>query len=154
MLSSLILDTPMLQGIQQAIEEWLQFGTQILSRTAEAIGAIIIAIGVLSALFSYVTSRLGQRDQVPSGIGRTEGIRLQLGRTLGLSLEFLLAADIVSTAVAPTWDAIGKLAAIATIRTLLNYFLARELRQEEERREGAALDKAGKAAPDLDINGT
>ncbi len=127
------------EDVQQAIETWLQFGTQILSRTAEAAGALIIAVGVLSALFSYTVSRIGGRDRVAAGIGRTEGIRLQLGRILGLSLEFLLAADILSTAVAPTWDAIGKLAAIATIRTLLNYFLARELRQEEERRAGAAL---------------
>ncbi len=51
--------------------------------------------------------------------------------TLGLALEFLLAADILSTAVAPTWDAIGKLAAVATIRTLLNYFLGQELVNEQ-----------------------
>jgi uncharacterized membrane protein len=43
-------------------------------------------------------------------------------------LELLLAADILQTAVAPTWDDIGKLAAVATIRTVLNYFLEKELR--------------------------
>jgi uncharacterized membrane protein len=46
---------------------------------------------------------------------------------LTVSLELLLAADILATAIAPTWDDIGKLAAIATLRTALNYFLAREL---------------------------
>ena len=44
-----------------------------------------------------------------------------------LSLEFALAADIVRTAIAPTWDDIGQLAAIAAIRTFLNYFLERDL---------------------------
>lgn len=39
----------------------------------------------------------------------------------------LLAADILLTAVAPTWDEIAKLAAIATIRTALNYFLQKEI---------------------------
>ena len=39
-----------------------------------------------------------------------------------LALEFALAADILRTAVAPTWDDISKLAVIATIRTMLNYF--------------------------------
>ncbi len=88
-------------------EEWLQFG------------AIIIAIGVARALVTWLAQHLpGSRRAV-----ETESIRLGLGRSLGLALEFLLAADILSTAIAPTWDAIGKLAAIATIRAILNYFL-------------------------------
>lgn len=58
-------------------------------------------------------------------------LRLELGRYLSLSLEFLLAADIVGTAVSPSWDAIGKLAAISAIRTFLNYFLEREVHQLE-----------------------
>jgi uncharacterized membrane protein len=33
----------------------------------------------------------------------------------------------VRTAVAPTWDDIAKLAVIATIRTMLNYFLAKDI---------------------------
>lgn len=44
-----------------------------------------------------------------------------------LALEFALAADIVRTAVAPTWDDIWKLAVIAVVRTMLNYFLARDI---------------------------
>jgi uncharacterized membrane protein len=61
------------------------------------------------------------------------------------SLEFQLAADILSTAIAPSWDRIGKLAAIAVIRTALNYFLVLELRNqtvksEDRRLAGADLD--------------
>ncbi len=48
-----------------------------------------------------------------------------------MALELLLAADILATAIAPTWDDIGKLAAIAVLRTALNYFLERELRSSE-----------------------
>jgi uncharacterized membrane protein len=44
---------------------------------------------------------------------------------LGLELE--LAADIIRSVVAPTWQDIGKLAAIAAVRTLLNYFLGRDI---------------------------
>ena len=50
---------------------------------------------------------------------------------LALALEFLLAADVVGTAVTPSWEAIGLLAAIATIRTLLNYFLHQEVKEIE-----------------------
>jgi uncharacterized membrane protein len=56
--------------------------------------------------------------------------RLTLARYLALALELQLGADILSTAVSPSWDQIGKLAAIAVIRTALNYFLLRELREE------------------------
>ena len=62
--------------------------------------------------------------------GRFVGVRLTLARYLSLALEFQLAADILSTAIAPSWDQIGKLAAIAVIRTGLNYFLAQEVRNE------------------------
>ncbi len=62
-----------------------------------------------------------------------EPLRLELGRSLALALEFLLGADILRTAVEPTWDEIARLAAIAAIRTGLNYFLQRELVQEAQR---------------------
>jgi uncharacterized membrane protein len=45
----------------------------------------------------------------------------------------LPAADILTTAIAPNWDELGKLAAIATLRTVLNYFLERELKKKEGR---------------------
>ena len=45
-----------------------------------------------------------------------------------LGLEFALAADIIRTAISPSWDDIGKLAAIATLRTVLNYFLKDDLK--------------------------
>ena len=55
-----------------------------------------------------------------------------------LALEFALAADIADTAIAPTWNEIGQLAAIATIRTLLNFFLERDLEKLRERPAGAS----------------
>ncbi len=62
----------------------------------------------------------------PSADAR-EQIRLRLGRWLSLALEFELAADILRTAIAPTWKEIGQLAAIAALRTVLNYFLQQEI---------------------------
>lgn len=59
-------------------------------------------------------------------------MRLTLGRWLAVALEFELAADILNTAVTPTWNEIGKLAAIATLRTALNYFLQLDIDQESK----------------------
>lgn len=95
----------------------------------EATGAAVIGIGVVVALYKFARSP-GAR-----GGGRYNEIRLTLARFLALALEFQLGADILSTAVAPTWEQIGKLASVAVIRTALNYFLTREMR---EQREGVA----------------
>ena len=57
--------------------------------------------------------------------------RMNFGSAFPVSLKLLLGADVLETAVAPAWDDIGKLAAIATIRTALNYFLERELKHSK-----------------------
>jgi uncharacterized membrane protein len=67
--------------------------------------------------------------------------------SLLLALEFMLAADIVRTAIAPTWQQIGQLAAIAAIRTFLSYFLEVDL-ERSGRTELAAPAQARHAAAD------
>ncbi|HVK02994.1 MAG TPA: DUF1622 domain-containing protein, partial [Armatimonadaceae bacterium] len=100
-----------------------------LARLAETAAALVIGIASLRALFGYLANVLR-----PAGgtIPRDE-IRLSLGRSLALALEFALGADILKTAVAPTWNEIGQLAAIAVLRTALNFFLERELEHAQER---------------------
>jgi hypothetical protein len=78
------------------------------------------------------------RDMPP---GAKEDVRLRLGRWLAVALEFELGADILRTAVAPTLQVIGQLAAIAAIRTALNYFLQKEIEA------AAARQAASPAAP-------
>ena len=107
----------MASGALINVVEWLRLGI-------EAMGALIIAVGVLMAARELV--RLGFRADF-------NPIRLSLARYLALALEFQLGADILSTAVAPSWDRIGKLGAIAVIRTALNYFMMLELRHEVQR---------------------
>jgi len=102
-----------------------------LSIAIEILGALVIGIGLIRFLYGYVAT-FGHSEH-----GRTSSrLRVRLGSSLTLALELLLAADILQTAVAPTWDDIGKLAAIAAIRTVLNYFLEKELRQMEDGMKG------------------
>ena len=63
-----------------------------------------------------------------------EAVRLQLGHWLTVAIEFELAADILRTAVAPTWNIIGQLAAIVVLRTVLNYFLQQEIARAARRK--------------------
>jgi uncharacterized membrane protein len=92
----------------------------------ETISTLIIGLGVAIALYYFVRSFT--TPQVES----YNKIRLILARYLALALEFQLGADILSTAIAPSWDHIGKLGAIAVIRTALNYFLSLEMRAEQK----------------------
>ena len=105
------------ESVQQAVR-WLRLGI-------ETTGALVVAIGFVVALGLFVQT-LARRS--PDGF---TSIRLVLARYLAVALEFQLGADILSTAIAPSWTQIGQLATIAVIRTFLNYFLAREMREEE-----------------------
>jgi uncharacterized membrane protein len=99
----------------------------------EGLSVIVIACGIVAIL--YYSSRALFRWNWPSYY---KG-RLAFARFLVIALEFQLAADVIGTAVAPDFEQIGKLGAIAVIRTFLNYFLMREIREEEERVKGAAV---------------
>jgi uncharacterized membrane protein len=108
-------------------EDLLHEYVDLLVRLIEAAGALIIFVGcvVAAARFAEAAVRKGTER-------RFVRIRLGLGRYLALGLEFQLASDILSTAIAPTFEEIGKLAAIAAIRTALNYFLNKEIDEERE----------------------
>ena len=110
-------------GVQSAVE-WLRL-------VIESIGTLVIAVGVVVALGLLLKSLRSERET------DFTTVRLALARHLTLALEFQLAADILSTAIAPTWEQIGKLAAIAVIRTALNYFLMLEMRGERARADRA-----------------
>jgi uncharacterized membrane protein len=103
----------------------------LLSLTTEAISAFLIAVGVVHAAVLTVALVFGPGNDDGQRLDPRENIRLTLGRWLALALEFQLAADILKTAVAPSWDDIGKVAAIIVLRTLLNFFLAREIAMAE-----------------------
>ena len=108
-------------GIEEVVVNlvlWLKLGI-------EALGALVIATGVIAACLQFA------RAPLASAGGDFLRVRLTLARFLALALEFQLGADILSTAVAPSWDAIGKLGAIAVIRTALNYFLSQEMAEQK-----------------------
>ncbi len=116
------------EGQVQASVEWLRL-------FVEALGALVIAAGVVVVVVALARHLLFER-------GASFGpIRLSFARYLTLALELQLAADILSTSVAPTWDRIGKLAAIAVIRTALNYFLSKELQAEATTAAAPAGDR-------------
>jgi uncharacterized membrane protein len=94
------------------------------SHAVEILAAVIIGIAIIKVLFNYFSSLYLAKKAVSK-----EEIRVQFGSSVAVALELLLGADVLATAVAPSWDDIGKLAAIAVLRTALNYFLGKELKE-------------------------
>jgi uncharacterized membrane protein len=113
------------------MEEFAKTMVSYLSTLVELVAAIVIGVALLKFIYYYATS-FSRKDQHMTN----SKLRVKFGSALALSLELMLAADILITAIAPTWDDIGKLAAIAAIRTALNYFLEKELKEIETRESG------------------
>lgn len=107
-----------------------EYITTHLSSFVEILAAIVIAIALIKFMIRYITN-----FTQPNLEEQNQNVRIQFGSSLTIALELLLAADILATAIAPTWNDIGKLAAIATLRTALNYFLERELKSTETHRK-------------------
>lgn len=108
------------------MRDWLIVATQYIAIIAEVAAAAVILVGALQAIWTFA------RKLIKGCCESHEMMRarIKLGHSLSLALEFLIGADILKTAVAPTWDEIGQLAAIIGVRTVLNFFLHRELEHE------------------------
>ncbi|MBW6398715.1 DUF1622 domain-containing protein [Roseomonas sp. HJA6] len=98
--------------------------TEWAAIAVEAAAVLVVSLAVIQAVLGFLRAFFGHANDI-----RSDAVRLHLARWLMLALEFALAADILRTAIAPGWDEIGKLAAIAALRTVLNFFLQREMEQ-------------------------
>ena len=106
------------------MEEIIKTSTVYVAQLIELMAALIICYSSIKAFVQFF------KDSISKTAGHLPGIsiRLNLGKSLAIALELLLGADILKTAIAPSWTEIGQLAAIAALRTALNYFLERELK--------------------------
>ncbi|WP_293678650.1 DUF1622 domain-containing protein [uncultured Phenylobacterium sp.] len=111
--------------------------TTSLAIATDAVAVVVIGLAVIEALIRTLmlnARRLWCKTPEADADELKEGPRLQLAQSLALGLEFLLAADIMRTAVAPSWHEIGQVAAIAALRTALNFFIQREIDSAQSRR--------------------
>jgi len=88
----------------------------------EACGVVVILMAVARVMVLHVVNYFRRR------YSDLATLRLYLGQSMVMGLEFLVAADILRTAISPEWEDILFLAALVGLRTVLNYFLERELR--------------------------
>lgn len=90
------------------------------------IGALITIWGTIISLFEFLKKEILNRSEATQ---LNEAIRIRLGSYLVLALEFFIAGDIVKTIITPTWQSLGILGVIVVIRTVLSYFLTKDLKK-------------------------
>jgi uncharacterized membrane protein len=110
------------------MKDWLILVTEPAVVIINAVALLMITVGTIEAFIRGLHAMLRLS---PAGRAIRDGY-LRYARWLIAGLTFQLAADIIETAIAPSWDEVGKLAAIAVIRTFLNYFLERDMTEIAE----------------------
>jgi uncharacterized membrane protein len=107
-----------------------------------------LLVVVFGALQAFALSVRAMFRPSPDGRDFHEGY-IRFARWLIAGLTFQLAADIVQTAFAPSWDELGQLAAIAAIRAFINYFLEHDLAQQEKARNATQANPSEHSAVEL-----
>ena len=117
------------------MKEWLILATSVAVDAIDWLALILIVVGAVEAFFQGLWTMFASRD------GHHErDVWLRLGRWLVAGLTFPLAADVLTTAITTSWDEVARLAAIAAIRTFLNYFLERDLGEVRQRQDAPAAE--------------
>ena len=109
------------------IEQNFRSAAELIALATETLAILIVAIGAIQAAIEC-----GRTILAPGVALAPRRIWLRFAAWILLALEFALGADVIRTAIAPSWDDIGKLGAIAVIRTALSYFLGKDLEEAEQ----------------------
>jgi len=127
------------------MEESFRLVASYVALMLEALVVLTVAVGAIEALYRIAREAIVRR----STNWDRRAVWLRFAVWILLSLEFALGADIVRSAIAPTWEDIGKLGVIAAIRTFLGFFLGKDLEtiEEEEQEKKARPAEAAGAAP-------
>jgi uncharacterized membrane protein len=109
---------------------WLDFLSAQAIIVIDAIALLVILVGTVEV--SIYVLRAAIRP-LPDEVARESWLRY--ARWLVAALTFQLAADIIETSISTSWQTIGRVAAVAVIRTFLNYFLENDVKKQQRERE-------------------
>ena len=101
---------------------------EVLARIVDILGISVIFWGIGVGLVAFVSSQL-PRNRRSDPFQATARIRCTVGSYMLLGLEILIGSDIAQTVIEPTYERVGVLGAIVVIRTILSFFLTRELEE-------------------------
>lgn len=123
----------------------------LLGETVRVVSLILEFTAVLCIVAGFISTSIlllqkKKKDYSPL----YNRLRLKFGGWLAMALEFQLASDIIKTTTSPTYEHLIQLGAIAVIRTFLNYFLSKELKELPEMIEKTSGNKKDTSAQSTD----
>jgi uncharacterized membrane protein len=123
------------------MKEWLVFLSEHAIVIINAMALVVIVVGTIEAFFNGFGLMFSSQTS-----HERNHAWLRFGRWLVAGLTFQLAADIIETSITTDWDAIGRIAAIAVIRTFLNFFLERDLAEVRMQKREEAKERSPASA--------
>jgi uncharacterized membrane protein len=114
------------------MQVWLVEATELSIFVIEVIALLVIVAGTVDVVVRALRTEFGAASREEK-----RAVWLRYARFLVMALTFQLAADIIETSISTNWEAIGRLAAIAVIRTFLEFFLERDVSEVRERQHAA-----------------
>ena len=114
------------------MKEWLVDATEMSIVVIDAIAFFVIVVGTVDVVVRALRTEIGAASRE-----ERRAVWLRYARFLIMGLTFQLAADIVETSISTSWETIGRLAAIAVIRTFLEFFLGRDVTEVREMQQAA-----------------
>jgi uncharacterized membrane protein len=115
------------------MREWLNAVSVPAIVIIDAIALLVILVATLEVTVYILRAAI---KPLPPEVARWAWLRY--ARWLVAALTFQLAADIIETSVSTSWQTIGRVAAVAVIRTFINYFLERDVQQQQRDAEARA----------------
>ena len=104
---------------------------KILTFILNSCSVIIIVWGVILAFIAFVKLELKTNDRLDT-VKKITTIKNYLGTYILLGLEIFICADIIESILNPSIQDILVLASIVIIRTIISYFLNKELKSSEK----------------------
>jgi len=103
--------------------EWIALVIKVLSM-------IVIVLGILWGFYVFMSLELRKIFKSSDVCYERENLRLRIGSYLLLGFEMLIAADLIATLIEPSMERIIQFGSIVAIRTVLSFFLSKELEAE------------------------
>jgi len=125
------------------MKAWLVLITEPVIVAIDALALLVIVVGTVEVLGKLVRAAIRPMTDTER---RTTWLRY--ARWLVAALTFQLAADIIETSVSTDWQTIGRVGAIAVIRTFLNYFLEHDVEEQQRECEPASPSAEPPLAPE------
>lgn len=107
------------------IMESLEIGALII----DLVGVTVMVIGFIIALYAFLKVLPGLNTM--QHVQDIQIIRCKLGVYIALGLELMIVSDLLHTIASHTLEDLYFLSALVIIRTLIGYFLSKEIAEIE-----------------------